>query len=181
MARRAEAVSLHQTAALFPIKFWHLENRQGDEGRRCLNASENNTLWNRMQPSLAPNSVLDFVITPASAADGYIPQEGSPGARVAMLLLPAPPTLPYIQNPPTEREPQFLHNSELNTTLKESVMETTILEQFQALYPGRRINEAALFVGDRVVLASQHDRPVYEGALDRFVSRETAQEQQIIR
>jgi hypothetical protein len=60
-------------------------------------------------------------------------------------------------------------------------MEENILEQFQTLYPSRRVNEAALFVGNRVVLGQPNSLPVYEGQLDQFVSKETAQKQQAIR
>lgn len=60
-------------------------------------------------------------------------------------------------------------------------MESDFLEQFQSLYPGRRPNEAALFVGNKVILAQQNDLPVYEGRLNQFVSKETAQKQQNIR
>jgi hypothetical protein len=43
------------------------------------------------------------------------------------------------------------------------------------------MNEAALFVGNRVILAEQNDLPVYEGQLDQFVSPEAAHRQQAIR
>jgi len=63
----------------------------------------------------------------------------------------------------------------------DAAMETNVQEQFQTLYPSRRMNEAALFVGNRVILAEQHDLPVYEGQLDQFVSPEAAHRQQAIR
>jgi hypothetical protein len=60
-------------------------------------------------------------------------------------------------------------------------METNIQEQYQTLYPGRHMNEAALFVGNRVILAEQNDLPVYQRQLDQFVSPEAAHRQQAVR
>jgi hypothetical protein len=60
------------------------------------------------------------------------------------------------------------------------VVENIILEQFSSLYPGRRPNEAALYVENRAI-PHQADPPVYAELLDRFVSPEEAAEQERIR
>lgn len=60
------------------------------------------------------------------------------------------------------------------------VMENIILEQFSSLYPGRRPNEAVLYVENKAILPHA-DPPVYAELLDRFVSPEEAVKQECIR
>jgi hypothetical protein len=60
------------------------------------------------------------------------------------------------------------------------VIENVLLEQFSSLYPGRRPNEAAIYVENKAI-PPQADSPVYAELLDRFVSPEEAVKQERIR
>jgi hypothetical protein len=109
-----------------------------------------------------------------------IPQERNPVMKL-LLLLPNLCDRNILRSPSIRVQTVLLRYFRACAISQVPAMEENILERFQTLYPGRRVNEAALFVGNRVVLSQPNSLPVYERQLDQFVSKETAQKQQAIR
>jgi len=66
------------------------------------------------------------------------------------------------------------------TSDKQKEMEIPLREQFQLSRPRVAVNEAAMFVENKIILTQQQS-PVYASQLDRFVSVEEGIKQQQIR
>lgn len=60
-------------------------------------------------------------------------------------------------------------------------MESDLREKFKLGRPSQAVNDAAMFVENNVVLATQQQPPVYAQQLDQFVSVEEGLKQQQIR